>query len=629
MLIDLSCPIENQGTIVKTNSETNEPYLLLKLFNLSEKTITAISFQVLAYDSNGTELGRIPVELADLSAESKAYFAENKAVSLVGMENAKHFVVQINRAVFSDDTEYVLSEENIVEADETVASIDDALLLRQFIPEAVCFFSERDTYFKCPCGRVNFPDAERCIRCGRTKTEMAEKFSSIDTLTATINKAAFEEEQRKAEEEARLAIEKELKIAKQEKMLLVTMVTVLILAILSFAGFFVYRAVLNKNADSAMQNSDYYKAYELYQKTGSKKIAGTIEFVQGNTPENINSGGFFAADDEHLYYLTFDKTNYTYSLVKESKATKETSVLTDAAAGALNITEDWIYFLDAENMYVKRISKDGETIENVVDETTPSISVIGNTIYYIRTDYDNPNNLAEEQCAILAAQGQMDTFTRLYKMDENEKKPSLVSEESMISFSVYGDRIYYLSDSKDTWQSSLLYSMDLNGKDKQLVVNVPVASFVVRENNLYYIEMFNESIKGQEVQSVTDLSYTIIRKNLETGETETLGSDYLSFYLNANDEKLFFMAMDKAEYLSYTSGESETNPATVLYTMSFATGEISPLVSGGVSLYNVVDDDVIVLLESQDVCRVKADGTGFESLVQESAADTVNDATEE
>ena len=71
MLIDLSCPIENRGAIVKTNSETNEPYVLLKLLNISEKTITSISFDLLAYNSNGTLLATIPVELNELSALPK------------------------------------------------------------------------------------------------------------------------------------------------------------------------------------------------------------------------------------------------------------------------------------------------------------------------------------------------------------------------------------------------------------------------------------------------------------------------------------------------------------------------------------------------------------------------------
>ena len=87
MQIDLSCPVENQGTIVKTNSETNEPYLLLKLFNLSEKEIAALTFHVLAYDANGGELGTVPVALDGLNAQPKTFFAESKAVSLVGIED--------------------------------------------------------------------------------------------------------------------------------------------------------------------------------------------------------------------------------------------------------------------------------------------------------------------------------------------------------------------------------------------------------------------------------------------------------------------------------------------------------------------------------------------------------------
>ena len=44
MRIDLSCPVENRGVTVKTNSTTNEPYALFRLFNLSEKVVDSVKF---------------------------------------------------------------------------------------------------------------------------------------------------------------------------------------------------------------------------------------------------------------------------------------------------------------------------------------------------------------------------------------------------------------------------------------------------------------------------------------------------------------------------------------------------------------------------------------------------------
>ena len=196
MRIDLSCPVENQGVIVKTNSETNEPYLLLKLFNLSERSIQNVNFRILAYGANGEALDSLSVVLENLSAQPKSFFAESKAISLVGMEEATHFVVAIDRVLFEDGTTYEPSEDQTVDTDESQAAIDDVLSLRQFVPEAVCFAKEHENYYRCVCGRANFLDAENCVRCGRNKMDMLEQFNSPESLNKTISKAKAEEETR-------------------------------------------------------------------------------------------------------------------------------------------------------------------------------------------------------------------------------------------------------------------------------------------------------------------------------------------------------------------------------------------------------------------------------------------------
>ena len=611
MLMDLTCPVENQGTIVKTNSQTSEPYLLLKLFNLSNQTITALSFCVLVYDANGVELSRIPVTLEDLSAEPKTYFAENKAVSLVGAENAKHFVVQIESATFEDGTVYTLSEENTVEVDETSASIDDALLLRTFAKNAICFASEHDRYWRCVCGRANLPDAEQCVRCGQEKAETLEKFSSVDTLKQAIEKKEQEEAENIAQENARIAQQQAEKAQKTKKALFVTLIAVVAAAVIAVAGLFICKLVLNSMADKAFDNGDYGRAYELYQKTKSEKISKVLGYVQGNRPENLLfQSGLIAEDDANTYYLAFDNNTFTFELVCEDKVTKETRVLTTNAGGSLNVTRDWVYFIDTENSFIQRVSKGGETLETVFENAVSYLSVIGDTIYYLQKDYDNPNNLPIEQCEILASQGQMNVFMHLYKMNVEKRNPVLVSNESMNTCYIYGGRIYYLSDSDSEWSSYNLCSMDMNGKDIKTVVDAPVASFLIQDDALYYIQMYNEQMKGQEID-YDGLSYTIIKRNLSDGKEETLAQDYMATYLNISDDKLFFIAMDRAAFFSSVSGEAEESPGMALYVMDLATHEISPLVAGEVSIFNLVGDDVIMYINAQGMCRVKTDGTGF------------------
>ena len=615
MLIDLTCPVENRGTLVKTKSETNEPYLLLKLFNLSEKTISDISFRVLIYDANGTEIGALPVEFNEVNGAPKSFFAENKAVALENLDNAKHFVVQIDSVKFEDETEYALSEENIVEVDEVNASVDDALLLRDFVPEAICFASKHENYWKCVCGRANKPDEETCVRCGRSAEEMLSKFSSKDKLLDTIENAKQEEALKQQEEEQKRLEEKELKMIKAKKGVVIALIAILILGVLTLAGFFTYRLILNNNAGKAYKNGDYLKAYELYTKTGSDKIQELTNLVQGNTPENLMfQSGLITEDNEFLYYLSYNNQAYTFELIKENKKTKEKTMLTDAAGGSLNVSGEWIYFVDVENGYMMRISKDGEKIETVLEKGVSYLSVIGSTIYYLQTDYDNPSNLPEEQCQVLASQGQMDTFLRLYKMDAEKKEPKLVSTENMGTCYIYGDRIYYLTKSDEMWEEFMLCSVDLNGKNKEVVVDVPVATFMIKDDMLYYVEVYDRSKKGQEVTPQDALSYTLYEKNLKTGGEKPLLENYLVQYLNKNDDKLFMIATERSEYEAYMSGEMDAPFSVSLYTVDFGKTDAKTLITGDVQIFNVCGDDVLAFISSQGMCRVKADGTGFEAL---------------
>ena len=622
MLIDLSCPVENQGILVKTNTETNEPYLLLKLFNLSEKTISSLDFHVLAYDANGNEIGSIPVSLSELDAKPKTYFAENKAISLSDVDDAKNFVVVIDKAIFDDETEYTPSEEYTIDADTSEASIEDVMLLRELASEAICFASENNESYRCVCGRTNLKDANKCARCGRVKSDVLEIFATKESVTHAIESA-------KAHEDALLKEAESAKKAKCKKTVINSVLAVLCVLVVALVALFGYKSVLNLKGNNALKKGEYLKAYEAFEKSGSKKISEVTKYVQGNTPENLLfQSGLMAEDEENLYYLVLDNLSYSFNLVKENKSTGEKVTLTDAAGGSLNVTEDLIYFVAVDDGTVKSITKDGATIESVLDTPVSYMSVVGNSMYYIKTDYDNPNKLSEEQCMILAQQGQMETFNHLYKMNLKNKKSKLLNKDSMSSISIYGERIYYLSESSDEWQSSLLCSVNLNGKDKKTVVDTPVASFLISGDDLYYINMYRDVYKDTEITSIDALDYTAYRKNLKDGSTSALAEDYMVTYLNTDGKKLYFIALDRVGYMGSMMGE-DVQVSPDLYSIDFETGEMKQMVSGEVQIFNITGDDMIMFISSQGMCRMKTDGSGFEQLIAQSELDALEAESEE
>lgn len=634
MRIDLSCPVENRGSIVKTNSETGEQYLLLKLLNISEKTITSVNFNVKAYDENGTELAVIPVEFTELEAEPKTLFAENKAISLVDVPDAKNFVIDVTSATFLDEEPYAPSDENTVDVDTKEASVDDVIAIREYAPGAICFAEENEDHWKCVCGRPNFLDSENCVRCGREKAETLSKFSSKEALDNTVNEIKAAEEQAAIEAEEAAAAALAAKKAKSKKILIFSGIVIAALVILAVLGFFGKMLYYNIAAGQAMKSGDYTKAYDYYLKSGSSKINDVADLARGNTPSNLMfQGGICTEDSENFYYLALNDETYHFNLIKENKKTKEKEILTDSAAGSLCAVGDYIYFMDVETSGVKRITKDGKKIDTIIDTAVKHVDVVGNTLYYIQLDYDNPNNLTLEQCQTLAAQGQMKSFDRIHKMDLNTRKDTLLTETVVQTCAVYGDRIYYLTAAEDMWESGHLWSMDLKGKNAEAIISSPVATFMIKDNFLYYVPLYVETFKGNEITSVEGLDYRLLKVDLATNEVTEMNEEFMTLYLNQSEDSVLSVVVNRAQYIDYYNamfsgvGEAEEPSYSVIST-NIENGSYKYLVTGDVQIFNVSGDEVVCFLTSQGLCRMKVDGSDFEPIYADGTSIPPEEETE-
>ena len=195
---------------------------------------------------------------------------------------------------------------------------------------------------------------------------------------------------------------------------------------------------------------------------------------------------------------------------------------------------------------------------------------------------------------------------------------------------IYGDRVYYLTKSENMWEEYNLCSVDLNGKNKEVVVDVPVSTFMIKNNTLYYVEVYDSSKKGQEVNPQEVLSYTLFEKNLTNGAEKPLLENYMVQYLNKNDDTMFMIAIDRNEYNDYLAGNTESAFSVSLYTMDFGKTDVKTLIAGDVQIFNVCGDDVLAFISSQGMCRVKADGTGFEAVksLNPAFAETTEEAPE-
>ncbi len=612
MLIDLSCPVENRGTSVRTNSDTQENYLLLKLFNLSEKTIVALSICVKAFDENGNEIASIPVELTELCANPKEFFAENKAISIADIPDARNFIAEVTQATFENGEIYEPSEENTISYDDSEASLQDALLLRELVPDAVCYSSEHENHWRCTCGRPNFNDAENCVRCGRKKDTVLADFSSKTALNNAL--LAAEEEKKQIE------LEKEMAQAAKKKKTLKNIITagilIVALGVLFVIGYFARIGIVNILAGNAAKDGDYLKAYDLYSKVNSSKISEVTDKVIGNNPSNLMFGaGFLAEDEENIYYITRDSySQQPVNLIKERKISGEKSVLTDAAYGCLNVAGDYIYFINNES-YPCRMTKDGKSTETLIDTQMYYMCVVGNDIYYLKTDYDNPKGLTEEECEILASQGQIETFTRIYKLNLDTKKDTLVSEESVYMFSIYGDKIYYLTptDTEDTWAMANLKSMNLKGKDIKTIVDSPVTSFLVKDDVLYYISCFDESLKGTEITDMSSYDYSIVALNLSNNEKKVISDEKdLILDMNISGDSVIMICYNRDEFFNYYSGQITEDahiPVTEIKAYDTKAQKITAIAKEDTVSINICGDEIFAILTDGSLTRL--DGTEF------------------
>ena len=631
MLIDLSCPVENQGITVRSNPETGDSYLLLKLYNISKKTITSLNYIIKAFDESGSEITSLSVELNELDAAPNEYFAENKAVSLDGITDAKNFTFEVVSATFEDGEVYEFSEENLIEYDDSELSLSEALELRKLFPDAICYAEETESYWRCPCGRPNLPEAENCARCGYSKEKALYSFSSKSALLNAI-KENEEELERIKEEEILLKAAKKKKVIRG---LIISGIIIVGLAVLVFAGYFIRASILNSQANKALENGDYLKAYELYTETGSKKRYEITDKVMGNTQANLSKGnGYLAEDDENLYFITYSVYGQPKNLVKESKSTKEKTILTDAAYGCLNVVGDKVYFMNADS-YPASVTKDGKEIEILFETPVYYRCVVADDLYYVKVDYDNPKGFTEEECEILASQGQMESYTRIHKFNLKTGKDTLVSEENVLDCSIYGDKIYFLTNenTEDYWVISNLKSMDLDGKNVSTIIDMPIRSFLIKDNYLYYIQYYYDEYKGTEISSYDAFDCSIMKMDLSTGEKSKITADEeMVLDINISGDDLIYSALDRETYMTYVSATEDDlqPPSAAIYSRNIKTGNRTNLVLASPDSINVCGDNIFYLLSYQGMTRITKDLSVFETVYEDgtSSPPQVEETTE-
>ncbi len=589
MQMDLRCPVENQGVTVKTNSQTGEPYALFKLFNLSDRVISGLSFDVHAYDAYGGKLGEIRVDLQELAAQPKTYFAETKAVSLKDYAEAKHITADFLEVAFEDGDIYHKSGE-VVDVEIVEPDYDEKIrLISAAGDDAECYAKDAGPYWVCVCGRPNLDGVSECVRCGRNKNEVFAKYSSRDALTKAIEEK--EEAERLAaeqrEEERKLAIAK--RNQKIKKVSLITAGVVVALVILFFLVNLAYSGVMTLMGNRAQKSGDYMKAYSRYAAVGNdKKLAEVSENLRGNTMSNLMQTGFLTTDSENIYYIDF-----SYAIHKESKETGESVRLGDAEGVFVNVSDGWVYYVDAKlGNRICRIKTDGSATETIYEDQDGLfyyLSVVGNELYYVAQEMRD--DLTPEMQEELAQQPNANPYQiRLYRLTLGEKTPERISEEEIAMYTTYKDRIYFLNQ-----QEQAIYSMNRKGQDLKKVVSGPVYNFSVYNDAIYYVD---GTPTGE--QGMPKLSLEVAELDGTFRETK-VGDKMVYTYNHDGDDIYYLVYGEETATLRKIGPDGETEVATGCQSLNVRDGYLMYLSQEGMFMKTKYDKSGFVPLELPEV----------------------------
>ncbi len=595
MRMDLFCPVENQGVTVTTNSQTGEPYALLKLYNLSDREISTLSFTAKVYDENGILLGEIPVTLEDVSAEPKSLFAEDKAVSLTDFPEVAHLELSFDKVDFVDGESYIKSGEGVDVTVNELSFEDGENLAKVAGDDAVCYYQETPEYWVCVCGRPNIPEMNECIRCGRDKEAQKETFASLEGVEAALV-LKEEVELRLKEEELALLAEKKAKRAKAvKKGLTIAGIAVAGALVLAVLAYFIYNFVMVQLGNSAAKKGDFVKAYSYYAAVNKDdKLAEVAEKVTGNTDANILQMGILTADEENIYYI-----DLFYNIYKQSKTTGEKTRLGEQAGFFLNVVDGWLYYLDAKSLNsICRMKTDGseqEVIYQNPDSLFSGMTVIGNEIYFMALV--PIEGLTPEMQEQMAMQGQNPYEDKMHRLTVGDKEPEVISDAAIVQFSFYKDRMYYVDQADGG-----IYYVKHSGGEAKKVVSGPVYSFDVANDSIYYLDSTVSPETG-----IPKLS--LERADLEGTHQETVVADRTVITISADGESLY--------YLVYVPGETAEVPGK---------GELHKLTNGedvivseNTEMFNVKDGYMLQITGDQKLLKSTYDLTGFEEIPIEQA----------
>jgi len=259
---DINCPVEVENVVISVVANMSFPYCTVEFFNLSNREVSSLKFNIVCYDSFGSPVGEVPnnqIEaiLQDESAEPETSFGSDKNIPLSNHPSTRRVDIVITKILFSDGTVWEKTDDKLypIEIDKITDSKELSYLQDIAGKDAICYSYKTDNTWMCVCGRLNRDTDETCRRCNRGRDSILECCSSSEIIVKEImlRKEQFELDEKKRKEEENLY--KQERIEQRKKIMKKAIPITLVIAIISFIGV----------TGTATDWTFSYKHYELKQ----------------------------------------------------------------------------------------------------------------------------------------------------------------------------------------------------------------------------------------------------------------------------------------------------------------------------------------------------------------------------
>lgn len=398
------------GSLLKDN-QTGKVLAQLKLRNIAQKTIKAVTVCVEPLDTVGKPLGEVvSYQYLDLHADRDIDFGQKSPIALPDAAT-RSFAVSVSEVIFTDNSIWnsVSLPWEALNKPASLDSLHDSELAKQFRMEfgsscEILPLEQKDLWF-CVCGALNRKEEASCHRCSKTLStlqsfDMDELRRKKDARRAEERERAEKEaeEVRKKEEAAREKARKVGKIAA----IVVPILTIILVAAVIISGMMKKNDAYD-NALALMDAGQYEEAITAFTSLdGYKDSAEQIHLAEAAIAELERAAELEATYNNAIQLLQSNVSaneNEAYHILTELGDYKDaTELLTKfqyqviAEEGLLDSREYLMFYeYDDRGLLTEKQYDGGATLSYRYNEDGKLVREIGSQ-NWDTTDYQYNDN---------------------------------------------------------------------------------------------------------------------------------------------------------------------------------------------------------------------------------------------